>query len=451
MPSVDFLPFGLLAIVAPIVLVLALGYPPHFLLLLDLVLVVVSGDWSLGLRVDVTDLVFLGLVIALLARRGKRGTIASLRPPYMRLWVLLGVLSSIAYLLAPTSQEYLTDPARIAYQVYRYCWKPILYYPLTIALLAEPRKLRTALVAVIVSADLAALQAIQQGYVGDRANGPFSAPNALGSAMIIPSLLCLAGILTSTPPRQRAFYLVSSALLARTLLFSGSRGAFVATLAASALVVCFLLGKTQVRQRIFRLGAIVGLLGVVLLASSPGLLERPNVKRMLSASEGVEADTFQWRLQERWPHFWRIVQQNPWFGVGTEVDLSLGRDANTPHNGYLAIALISGLPALGVILTFALLGVRSGLRVYRRARYRRQSVFGITIAAALIGVLIHNIDDATLQQAFISKVFWLLTGLAVAVARRPALVLTPTEALQTATSRGSGEAVGQFSAAAARV
>jgi O-antigen ligase len=198
------------------------------------------------------------------------------------------------------------------------------------------------------------------------------------------------------------------------------------------------------------LGAIAGLLGVVVLAAKPDLLERPTVKRMLSASEGTEADTFQWRLQERWPHFWRIVQQNPWFGVGTDVDLSLGPDANTPHNGYLAIALIYGLPALGVILTFAVLGIRSGVRVYRRGAYRRQSVFGITIAAALIGVLIHNIDDATLQQAFIGKVFWLLIGLALAVARRPALVLTPAETSVMATARPK-ETVRPFSPATARI
>jgi O-antigen ligase len=420
----------LLVIVLPVLVGLVVTRRIWELLALDLLLANFTWEFELGARVDFTDLLFVGLAVAWVVRGRAAKPSDRLRVPFLGLWILLGVWASLAYLQAPVNQFNLTDPVRIAYQIYRYCWTPILYYPLAVMLLGERRPLWVAIGAAVTGGLLTSLEAIQQGYAGERASGPFTAPNAMGAAMMVPLIIAGASLLWSRTRGQRLFYALVMIALGRALFFSGSRGAFGATVVAVSFGALLLLTKRATRQRALRL-VTVGVVAVAaVIALTPGLLERPTVQRMLSVVEGSQASTFQWRVEERWPHFLAIVMEHPWFGVGNEVDLSLGPNANTPHNGYLAVAMLQGIPALALMLFFAGVGISAAVQVHRRARNWVESLFGVMVASALLAILIHNIDDSTLHQLFIGKVFWLLIALATIAARRPRVLLARRATVQ---------------------
>src|SRR5262249_51116617 len=144
----------------------------------------------------------------------------------------------------------------------------------------------------------------------------------------------------------------------------------------------------------------------------------PNVARMLSAGN-TDDENYQWRVNERWPHFRRVIADNPWFGIGTDVDPSLGADANTPHNGYLSEGVEYGVPAVVAIVAFALLGIRDGLRGFRRNPERDQRILLAALASGIIGLLAHNYTEATFELPFIFKGFWLFIGTAAVLSRHP--------------------------------
>ncbi|MBV8200800.1 MAG: O-antigen ligase family protein, partial [Acidobacteria bacterium] len=418
-----------------LVVLLAMAAPFQLLLMLDLALVFVPGQWLIaGVRVDPGDLVIAGLLLAILLR-GRLGGQRSLPPPFaVALWLALGLTLSAAYLVAPINQDILQGAARIAYQLYRYCWKPILYLPLVALLLGRASRAWWVLEAVLVGGDVCAALGLREGLQGLRAQGPFDSPNTLGALMVVPMLIAIAGLISERSRWRKALYLGSLLLLGRVMLYSGSRGALMAVCLGTAMLLWQAVRRQPGRRRLRRLAPWVLAAAALAIAVRPGLLRGPNVQRFLTITHPMEEDTFQWRMKERWPHFWAMVEAHPWFGTGTYVDLSLGPSGNTPHNGYLAIAVMSGLPALGLYLALGAMALYRVLRRLKRSRrppplalassggVRAPSPAGTEgtdwlldalTAAALAGLLVHNFDDTVVLLPTIGKEFWLLIGLAL--------------------------------------
>ena len=425
------LPGWLLLIVGAVVVALTLRSQPHRLLILDLILVLFPGGWTVaGILVNPTDIVFVGIAVMLLRRRDWKAEV-----PLLRLWILLGVLQSLAYVHAPHNHQYLTDPLRATYQLYRYCWKPILYYPICVILLADKRRpLAQVILSLLIVADITSVQGIAQGLDGLRASGPFDGTNALGGALVTPLLLASLFLVRGDVGGSRLFYGVSTLLMVRALIFSNSRGAFVATLVGALLCAAGLLTTARGRGMVFRTAGAGVLLVFLLLAVRPDALEGPNVQRLTTVTAGTEVGNFQWRREKRWPFFWKKVKDNPLFGVGTEVDFALGPDMNTPHNGYLALALVHGIPAASLFLIFALLAMKAGVRAFRRSRDAWERAFGLGAGASLLGLLVHNVVDATLLMPFVASLFWMLVAATLTARRREAAPVSEREPVRSSRS-----------------
>lgn len=410
----------LLLPVVAVLLGLAFFGPLHLLFLADLPLVRLQGHWSIaGVRLDPTDLVLL-LTLPLVVLRGRRvGPVRWYKVPYLIFWIALGVFFSLSYLKAPMNEQYLTGPVRIAYQLYRYCWKEILFYPLVILLLSDRKKLEIGLLMAIIGADLCSLQATIQGYTLDRqALGPFESPNRLGNELVIPAILCLGAMIQPYKGAKRLFFVGSFLLILRALLFSGSRGAIAAAFGGCCVLVVTLLTKRVSRKRVFRLLPVALVAAVLVLAAKPDLLYRPTIQKAMSAAEGTRATTMRWRMEQRWPYFWNEALQHPWFGVGTPVEQEFGDRANTPHNGFLAVAVSDGLPALGLYGLFILLTLKNGLVIYRKSKDPWLVIMVLTLVAALSGFVASNLVESTLRYTFARKLFWMICGLTAATARR---------------------------------
>ncbi len=72
------------------------------------------------------------------------------------------------------------------------------------------------------------------------------------------------------------------------------------------------------------------------------------------------------------------------------------------------------------------------MRAFRRGPDAWQRQVGLAVAAAIIGVMIHNMVDETFRLPFAMNAFWLLTAATAMLARRAnAFLPAPVPAGQT--------------------
>jgi O-antigen ligase len=178
------------------------------------------------------------------------------------------------------------------------------------------------------------------------------------------------------------------------------------------------------RRHLVRVGQLMLCIFIVVAMARGNPLDRPSLRRF-TGSDTSDTGTFRWRLEERWPYFWNKVQQNPWFGVGSDSDQALGTVANTPHNGFLSLAVMSGLPALAVYLALVFASIGSGWRAFRRSPRGWPGATGLVAAAGVISILVHNLVDSTMTLAFVSQMFWMLVATAARMEREARKVEMP--------------------------
>lgn len=404
------LSFPLLGLIAGIGIILAIFAPFYLLVCWDLLLSVFQGFWTLGgTRIDYTDVVIGCLGIALVLR-GRLNRRSGIKIPYFLPWLLLAIFLSLAYLVAPQNQRNLTDPVRIGYQLYRYCWKPLLYYPLAVVFLHDAQKIRIAFLTMVLGFDICAFQAIRQGFQGiEAAPGPFGHGNAFASILVTPFILCFATVLFSQSIGEKVFCGVSMAVMARALLFSESRAGMASIGLSLAFFFFWTIFLTRGRRRLTQMLPVSLALFLAVFAVRPDIIYRPSVQHAMSVTDGTNASTMQWRMTERWPHFIGLALEKPILGTGTAVDLSLGESANTPHNGYIALAVIYGFPVALLYIFFGFNAMRIAVQAFFRTRISRLKVFAIMSASPLVGIMAHNMIESTLTaQALLQNYFWIL-------------------------------------------
>lgn len=365
-------------------------------------------EWEVGgTKIDVGDVAIGGLLVLMIFGGVYR---SPKNIPFLWAWVLLGVLRSLSYLNAPLSQDYLSDPLAVTYQVYRYGWKPILFYPIVFLLLKDRKQIQIIFGLAIASACLFGLQGMFEGINGKEAKGPFSSKNAFGGALLLPLVFSFGGMITAKDWIRRGLYGGAFLLLVRILLLSASRGALVGMVIGLGVYGCGMLFTAEGRRWIARL-ALAGVLGAgLLVAVKPNILESPAIAHMMTASDGSEDQNLKWRVELRWPHFINRLQKRPWLGFGTDVDLKLGTWGNTPHNGYLSLAVTFGIPAALIYLLFIGYGAITSMRLFFGGRDPTDRSFGLVALAGIAAISVHNIIDAILLIGYTANVWWMIVA-----------------------------------------
>ncbi|MEM8960665.1 MAG: O-antigen ligase family protein [Acidobacteriota bacterium] len=401
-----------LALIVVVELALALAAPFHSLMIADFVMLKWIRSASLGgVSVDKTDVMLGMLVLAVLVRGRFRPTDLAKHFPHFVPWFMLGSLMTASYLHAPINHENLTDPIRISYQVYRYCWKPIIFYPLALLLLRDYGRIRWVMMAIVIGADIISIQAIIQGYTTGDAVGPFRTKNQFSGTLVPAVPIALAHMLFPRRRWEAIFGGFSWLLMMRAITISGSRGGLVGALAGCALFCAGAMLISLGRKRLLKLAPLVVAAPILLILVNPAILEAPTVKQALSTAEGTKDSNMAWRIEQRWPHFWEIAWQTPWLGRGYDVDYSLGPNANTPHNGYLSIFVIYGLPVLFLLIWWIVRHLRNCFALFFYSRDIEYRFYILMLAAPVGGLILHNVTEVTLTFDFCFKVFWTLVAI----------------------------------------
>lgn len=246
-----------------------------------------------------------------------------------------------------------------------------------------------------------------EGGVRTRVFSILYSPNVLGSFLVLLIPLTVSQLLSARTRLHRYYYIACLAPMALSLIFTYSRGAWLAM--AGAFVIYGLIYNWRI---LLALGAaaytapklIPGISSRIGYMLSPAYL-------LSSARAGRVA---------RWNKALEKMQNNPLFGegfgrYGGAVAARYIPSSNYVDNFYLKTAAESGIIGLAAFVWLLISGVRCILNSYRRLTDPYLKGLAGGLFAGLMGVLLHNGVENIFEVPSMTVYFWLLLGLAAAL------------------------------------
>ena len=219
------------------------GYRPSRLIV-GLTSVFVAGmpfapafQWHPGVFVDPGDLMMLPLLVLLVRRafdRPDEGGTWWEELPCRRLWCAYGILVAIAYARWSYDAGFFGGGA--LYQFYRYCWKPMLLYPVTFYMVGTPGGLQWVMAAFVSRPTSMPSSPILQGRSGVDVRGVMSLfhKNMLAGSFLVPLFLALGEARHAPMKAWRLAARGSALVIAAGLWYAVSRGAIVGAVVGAA-------------------------------------------------------------------------------------------------------------------------------------------------------------------------------------------------------------------------
>ncbi|MHB8987029.1 MAG: O-antigen ligase family protein [Eubacteriales bacterium] len=232
-------------------------------------------------------------------------------------------------------------------------------------------------------------------------------PNVLGSLLVLLIPVALSQALAAGSRLSRYYYLACLAPMCASLVFTYSRGAWLAM--AGALLVYGLIYSWRILLGL-ALTAYAAPKLVPGIASRVGYLFSP-AYLLSSARAGRVA---------RWSKAIEVWQNNPLTGAG------FGRfggaiaarnipGSNYVDNFYLKTLAESGIIGLASLVLLFLAGIRCALNSYSRLADPALRSLAGGIIAGLCGVLVHNGVENIFEVPMMTAYFWLLLGTVAAL------------------------------------
>jgi putative inorganic carbon (hco3(-)) transporter len=250
-----------------------------------------------------------------------------------------------------------------------------------------------------------------------RSNGPLSA-NFFGEILAAAAMLAVYLAFDARSHRARLVAIGIAIACVAALLDTGSRGAFIAVLAASAL--CMLLRRVRVISVVTIVVAAFVAASVVLPAGTRARLSALSDLRTASI-EGNSS--FRGRLSENLAAI-EMLRAHPITGVGPgnfdsdylhyapSLNLDQRAEPRNAHSLYLETLAETGL--IGAVALFGLIAF--ALQRAWRGRRTASARLGVLAEGGLVALLAFLVAAATLHLAY-PRFFWLFLGLALAAGR----------------------------------
>lgn len=242
-----------------------------------------------------------------------------------------------------------------------------------------------------------------------RAFSFIGSPNVLGCflTMIIP--IALSQIIVAPKWWQKTYYLVSTLAMIACLLFTLSRGAWLALVVAVSIFI--LLANARFLPLLF-----------AFIAGIPALI--PEVASRISylfSTAYVSSSQKAGRL-ERWDTALAKINAHPLVGEGFGRFGGAVAARNIPDNFYidnfyLKTAVESGLLGLLALLWLLLSGLRLGFSTYQKLQDHYLRLLSAGILAGLTGVLVHNLVENIFEVPMMIIYFWFLMGILLILPR----------------------------------
>ncbi len=265
-------------------------------------------------------------------------------------------------------------------------------------------------------------------------DGNYADPNDLALAIIMSLPLCLVLLFLSRSWLSKILWSISLLVMTYAVLLTGSRGGFLALVAATA--VC--LWEFAIRGRRPYLLGLAILAGLILWQSTGGML----IGR-LKGTLNVNGDTAAAysSAQARQQLFWRsieITKEHPLFGVGPGNFDQVSDQWHTTHNSLTLMSSEGGLPALVLYILILVCGFKN-LRAAKRLGRRRSesSLLAGALFASLAAYAVGSIF-LSVAYAFFPYILVAYTAALLAIAQNSA---RQAHEFEPAQQKNAGEAI----------
>jgi O-antigen ligase len=262
---------------------------------------------------------------------------------------------------------------------------------------------------------------IISGVDGVRVTGPLDDPNFYALILLVAYPAALYRYFAADRLRVKLLAAVCAGLIATTIILTYSRGAFIAIILVSALII------KERKMNIYKIGAIVTFLLVVLMPVMPaGFTDRLSTLSVF-ANDDKQAATersFQGRTSEALVAL-QMFRDNPLFGVGAgnyphhyqEYSRRLGIDDRTTerdaHSLYLETLAELGLVGLIIFVLILVVVFRELNRASRLAKQMDRHDLVSWIEGVRYGLLGYLLGSFFLHGVTI-RYMWLIIGFALA-------------------------------------
>jgi O-antigen ligase len=233
----------------------------------------------------------------------------------------------------------------------------------------------------------------------------------------------LAMIFTGAVERdKRMLYWVATALMATSLLLSGSRGGLISLLAGLGFLAIFTI-RVRGRRSLILTSALAGTIFIVALAGAIFVGGETSLTRFTDAAASTNVSS---NRTEIWAVTLRTIGASfPW-GVGlgafpqaySRFDPSAGSQrVDQAHNDYLQVLADSGLIGGVLGVYFLILLFRLGARNVNAASPKLRAIALGALTGCFV-ILVHSLFDFVLHITAVSVMFLTLMALLVASGRK---------------------------------
>ncbi|MBI3315987.1 MAG: O-antigen ligase family protein [Candidatus Omnitrophica bacterium] len=389
--------------------------PARSLAYLTLFFVIALGSWS-NAFFSIFSILFMLLSLVSVFRTRDFSVFKSPLAVFIAVFIFMNLVSL-------TQTHYLDNSLRGVFKIFR---SGLLCLSAVYVLDTED-KFRKIFHCELIVASLIGLDALIQGVTGHellrqremivyltdkawRVTGPFRHANDFSAYLSLMIFFFLGALGQGWGPTGRKryfFYWVGLAVTAGCLLWTYSRGAWI------AVALAFGLMAWAKRSRWLWIAMIAVCCWAVFL--SPPLLKT----RMLSLFN-PKAGTAVERV-ELWKESLRMIRAKPLFGHGPNTysknepffkSQNPKVDNQYAHNGYLHMAAEIGLLGLVSFLWLIFYFFKEALPAFLRANAPFLRTAGLGIVFGILAFLIHSATDTDLQSLLLVNKFWLALGTA---------------------------------------
>lgn len=377
---------------------------------------------SLAAGLNLTNLLAILMFTVLLARRSRDVGATLAGVPFVRLFSLWGAASLIAVITSAVTLgiSHVLD----RFDVVKAWFDQFIFFFLLLALIRDGKMARRVAVYMMIGLALVLVFGFQEwlerrnyaSFDKSRLLGPQKQPNDLG-AFIVYSVGPFLALFLAWLPRLRSLPLVLPLLvMARVLIATYSRGAYLGLLALGAAV-------TYARSKFLFVAVLVTASAV--LFSFPQYLPDSVAARLNLRSEStLEAKQLDASSRGRlivWDAAIRMTQERPLLGFGF-ASFPVLKDAYTSepleisdnHNMYLFVSSQFGVPALIILLSLLLRLGYLGLQLSKHGGDVLCRAIGSGALGSAAGALVINMFGSRLVDLCVMGYLWIL---AVVVAR----------------------------------
>lgn len=236
-----------------------------------------------------------------------------------------------------------------------------------------------------------------------RAFSIVQSPNILGSFMALMSPIAF-GFAFAEQGKKRWFWVFLGFLMLGTLMFTYSRGAWLALAGAVGLISVFLNRKLLITLLI---------VAVLTAAFVPPVTSRIN---HLFSDEYLEKSSKDGRIA-RWLGAYDVMRVQPFYGVGLgHYGGAVGeRNFDTIYvdSYYFKTLAEMGIVGLGAFLWLMGTIVRNGYQIWKTQRRRRMFYMYAGLLTGILAIVLHNAVENIFEVPFMNTYFWLVVGLAL--------------------------------------